>query len=178
MSGLVEVVYLDFPAKLSSSNPSSEKEDLKIIDIVINSSTREEIIEKVAEEKIRGIFYGNPTDLFTKQKIKLDFGEFFPSNCSADLSFFSEVVARRNIAAHNAGRVDRKYLRENPTNPYGLQLGQIAPLPSTYLRQSVTVLRRLAAISAALVVKRIYKDAVQGTLRSRVASLPFSNGLV
>lgn len=178
MSGLVEVVYLDFPAKLTSSNPSSEKEDSKILDMVINSSTREEVIERVTEEKVRGIFYGNPTDLFTKPKVKLDFGDFFTSNCSADLLLFSEVVARRNIAAHNAGRVDRKYMRENPTNPYGLQLGRVAPLPSTYLRESVIVLRRLAAVSAALVVKRIYKDSVQGTLRSRLTSLPFSNVLI
>lgn len=178
MSGLVEIVYLDFPAKLTSSNPSTEKEDFKILDMVINSSTREEVIEKVTEEKVRGIFYGNPADLFTKPKIKLDFGDFFTSNCSADLLIFSEVVARRNIAAHNAGRVDRKYMRENPTNPYDLQLGQVAPLPSTYLFESVNLLRRLAAVSAALVVKRIYKHSAQGTLRSRLTSLPFSNMLI
>ncbi len=41
------------------------------------SRYKEEIIEKLAEEKVRSILYGNPLDIFEKDKAKLGFGTFF-----------------------------------------------------------------------------------------------------
>jgi hypothetical protein len=70
MSMLVFKVYLDFPAKLKGLSQQGEVEtgvrQQKLIDVIFESSDRHEMIHKLVEEKVRGIFYGNPIDLFAK----------------------------------------------------------------------------------------------------------------
>jgi hypothetical protein len=178
MSGLTLKVHMDFPGKLKGLTEQSgepEARRLKLIDIVLDSDDRYEMIQKLVDEKVRGIFYGNPTDLFTKAKINLDFGSHFKDNCQSELAAFSEVTARRNIIIHNQGRVDRKYLSEVKESP--LRLGQAVSIDRDYLLRSFLVLKGLAATSAQLVATNVYKEPLRGKAQ-RIQKLALRNPVV
>jgi hypothetical protein len=156
-------VYSDIPTKLLSKDSIEvAAKELKLIDIIVKSDTKEEMIDAIIEEKTRAIFYGNPVDLFTKDKAKLDFGDYFTANRSDMIDEFRELIGRRNIIIHNRGVVDRKYLRENPKTT--LVLGKTAPLTEPYNKRSLCVLRGLAACAAKLVIENVYKVAVKGEI--------------
>lgn len=163
LNHLVTIVYIDFPEKLiaSDKNESSEREE-KLINIVVNSTDKAEMIEKIVEEKTRSIFYGKPTDFFAKDKARLNFGKYFESNHTEALKTYAEITARRNIVAHNDGMVDRKYLREVDSASYSL--GQKPPISADYLKESLYILKGLSSCAAALVMRNVYKANVQGRL--------------
>lgn len=175
LSFLVQTVYSDHPGKLINNNPPSEKEEQKLLELVINSADRDEILEKIIEEKVRGIFYGKPSDFFLKSKVKLDFGDYFSSNCTTQIEQYEEITARRNLVIHNGGRVDRKYLRE--VKGSALKLGQVATLNPEYLANSLSLLRSLAAVAAAVVVVRVYSGDIRGILSRVIQSCAFAKGL-
>jgi hypothetical protein len=163
LGSLATFVYSDYPEKLSSqTQDSSVSQEMKIIDIILSSTDRNEIINKIIEEKIRGIFYGNPIDFFMKDKGRLQFGSYFKDNCSKSLDEYREILARRNILIHNNGRIDRKYLREIKGSLF--MLNQSVPIPMDYLRSSISLMEGLAAISSSLVIKNIYKQDPKGIL--------------
>lgn len=163
LNNLVTIVYIDFPSKLltSDKNESPEREE-KVINIVVNSGDKDEMIEKIVEEKTRSIFYGKPTDFFAKDKARINFGKYFESNHIDALKKYAEITARRNIVAHNDGMVDRKYLREVDSPLYSL--GQKPPIDANYLKESLYNLKGLASCAATLVVRNVYKENVQGKL--------------
>jgi hypothetical protein len=165
LNNLVTIVYVDFPAKLLSSdkNESNEREE-KLINIVVNSGDKAEMIEKIVEEKTRSIFYGKPTDFFIKDKARINFGKYFESNHTAALKTYAEVTARRNIIAHNDGKVDRKYLREVESPSYSL--GQKPLIDANYLKESLYNLKGLASCAATLVIRNVYKEKAQGKVLS------------
>ena len=54
---LATYVYIDFPGKLSSrSMDLNQSQETKLLKVLLDSSTKEEALERIAEEKIRGIF--------------------------------------------------------------------------------------------------------------------------
>ncbi|CAM4196082.1 hypothetical protein WDU86_00160 [Klebsiella pneumoniae] len=168
MSDLIEMVYLDIPNKLTSIQDDSNNSGYqKLLKLMLSSSNKEEIIERLVEEKIRGIFYGNPLDVFEKDKAKLEFGTFFKDNYSSEINKFKEIIAARNVVAHNNGKIDRKYLREvNST----ATLGEKIKIDREFIKNSVYILSLLAAQSARLVVERIYKEIPSGNLGRAIAS--------
>ena len=160
---MVEIVYVDFPNKLKSKQGGLEQErDEKLINIIVDSLDRDEIILRIIEEKLRALFYGNPVDFFEKDKAKLEFGSHFKDKYSFLLGEYAEITARRNIIVHNSGRVDRKYLREIKSSHYNL--GNKIILDKTYLKRSLCVLEGLAAEATFLIINNIYKETVQGKL--------------
>ena len=72
-------VYRDFEGKLETSMETPEQQS-KLLKIIINSNDKTEIIGRIAEEKIRGIFYGNPIDFFEKDKAKIGLNNYFKDN--------------------------------------------------------------------------------------------------
>ncbi len=162
MSDLIELVYLDIPNKLMSFQDDSNSSGYqKLLKLMLVSSDKKEMIDRLVEEKIRGLFYGNPLDVFEKDKAKLEFGSFFKDNYSSELDEFRKIVATRNIIAHNNGKIDRKYQREvDPT----AQLGRKIQIDRDYIKRSIFILSLLAAQSTRLVVERIYKDTPEGKL--------------
>jgi hypothetical protein len=164
---LTETVLADDPSLLQSDSPSSEREETKLINLILDSADRDEIIERIIEERIRAIFYGNPIDFFIKPRTKLRFQKYFETKCQAQLAQFTEIVARRNVIAHNDGRVDRKYLREVATPAF--RLGQAISLPSAYLKESISLLGYLAARATELVLIGHYRETPKGKLRLRLA---------
>lgn len=94
--------------------------DKKFADCIQKSATPEEAIQRLVEEKLRGIFYGDPVDVFRVDKLRLDPTLAILANCEGEIASYQELVGRRNVLIHNLGKIDHKYLRENPTTPFAL----------------------------------------------------------
>lgn len=165
LKDLCTLVYERYPGKLTGNEvEESSEQRQKILQTILASGTREEILSRLVEERVRGIFYGNVTDFFIKdKKIKLEFGDHFAKEHSKNLEYFKEIMARRNIHAHNDGRVDAKYLRE--AQLFSFSEGQRPSLTPSYLRHTLIVLRGLSAVAAALVCKNVFKEpTIKGKL--------------
>lgn len=156
---LMTRVLRDFPGRLAvGAQIETGARELKILEVIIGSTGRREIIDKLIEERVRSLFYGQPTDFFLKDKAKLGFGDHFATKCAAAVDRYAEITARRNLLIHNDGRVDRKYLREVPSGT--LKLGQKAIVDQEYLRQALLTVRGLSAAAGVLVCEKVYNNVV------------------
>lgn len=162
LQNMVKVVYTAYPEKLSSGETKDAPERVeKIIDVILKSEDKNEIIDKLIEEKVRSIFYGNPVDFFTKDnKLKLNFGMVFKEQYSNSIRQYSEIIARRNIYAHNGGRADRKYIKE--ADALNFKLGSKIPITDDYLKTSILTLRGLSSVAAFLVCQKIFSSPPPG----------------
>lgn len=165
---LTAVVLTDDPSLLDSGGVCTEREELKLINLILDCDDKDEILERIIEEKIRGIFYGNPVDFFVKPKTKLRFNKHFESKCQVQLEQYAEITARRNVITHNSGKVDRKYLREVASPAF--TLNQTVTLPDTYLCDSILLLLCLAARATELVLIGHYQVVAKGKLAERISS--------
>lgn len=156
-------VFRDYPEKISVSG-TTETDDRKekLLKVIFDSSSREEIIERLIEEKVRSIFYGNPIDFFIKDKAKLEFGREFSSRFHPAITNLAEVIARRNIIAHNDGRVDRKYLRE--VRGSKARIGEMIQLDDSYLREAIDLMLGIASAATHFVNTNIYNNSDSGLL--------------
>lgn len=162
---LMVTVYEEFPNKLNSKETAESLDrQYKLLDIILSKDSKEEIVASLIEEKIRGVFYENPLNYFTKdKKIKLGFGDHFINNHSINLQYFKEITARRNLYAHNNGRVDSKYIREVSSPMYSI--GKKAIIDKEYLRHSIIILRGLSSVAAGLINKNTFNQPkILGTL--------------
>jgi hypothetical protein len=146
-------VYRDFESKLETEIETSEQQE-KLLKIIVSSNDKSEIIERVAEEKIRGIFYGNVADFFIKDKAKIGLGSRFKDNYKLAMQEYKEIVTRRNVLTHNQGYIDRKYLRE-VKNPV-FTLDAKVTVTKTYLRDSIFLLHGLATLVLEQVIRSNY----------------------
>ncbi|ELU5587214.1 hypothetical protein SCB17_001625 [Clostridium perfringens] len=164
ISFLAKVVFIDYPHKMSGNGTTEHK----LFDLILNSDTKEEMIDRIAEEKVRSIFYGNPADVFLKDKCKLELGSTFSTDFFEAISLYQEITGRRNAIIHNSGRVDVKYLRENKESKF-LE-GQKIVISEDYLRGTIGLLMGIAAKTTECVIKKIYKGTIKGKLGGMVAS--------
>lgn len=160
LQDLCEFVYKDYPERLlgkdsEKNNSEQDKQQGKLLGLIIKSIDRDEIIDKIIEEKIRGIFYGNPLDFYIKDKANIGIGDYFKNNHQNTIKILAEIVARRNIYVHNQGRVDNKYLKE-VENPM-FRFNEKAKLDEDYIRESIIILRGFAAVVTKLVIENTYK---------------------
>lgn len=163
LSHLIAMVYRDYPGKLiGKSGLEASYQDIKLIEVVVKSEDREEILSRIVEERIRGIFYGNPLNFFTKDRAKLELGDYFRSRYALALTELMETFARRNILVHSGGRVDRKYIREVNASEY--LIGQKVHVATPYLRKSLALFDGFGAAAAGLVLQNIYKQKARGPL--------------
>lgn len=114
----------------------------KLLNIIIASSSKEEALEHYIDEKLRGIFYGNPVDVFEKNKLGFDLPERMGKDCIEELAIYAEIAARRNVIVHNLGRVDRKYIRE--VEGTTLNIGEAINVDREYLFRSLHTINYLA----------------------------------
>ncbi|MFP9098467.1 hypothetical protein ACLI09_05375 [Flavobacterium sp. RHBU_24] len=166
LQDLIAFVYQDYPLKVTHQNPDSPQSQLKLTHLIVSSNSREEIIDKLIEEKIRGIFYGNPVDFFLKDKAQIGFGIAFQNYVTA-IDLYTEIVARRNIIIHNDNKVDSKYIRE--VKNCALTIGQQPLSDKEYVKKTVIILRSLAAISTKLVINNIYTHSISGKRIDKMA---------
>lgn len=147
-------LYLDFQYKLQTTIEGQERNQ-KLLNIILESETKEIIVSKISEEKIRGVFYGNAADFFAKDKANIGFGSYISNTYKLALIKYSEIIARRNLYAHSDGRVDRKYLKETENSPF--TLGQKAIIDKTYVKESIQILVGLTTIVTQQALKVNYK---------------------
>jgi len=166
LSSLTRVVLIDNPQLLKTNEVTSEKREIKLVNWILECNTKSEILEKVIEERVRSLFYGKPVDFFIKPKLGLKFNDYFKNKCQLQLSQYAEITARRNLVAHNDGRVDSKYLREIANSTF--KRDQAIPLKSKYLKDTVELLLYLAARTTELILIHHYSSKAGGKLLVRL----------
>jgi hypothetical protein len=120
------------------------------------SETKEDAIEKYIEQKLIGIFHGNPSDAFVRYKnnkqpkdgkLNLDTGSYLHQQCENELKFYVEMTKRRNVIVHNEGIINRRYLQGVPHDSiYKLQLNDKVEkeMDTQYLFEGTKALHKLA----------------------------------
>lgn len=151
-------IYRDFEHKLETTNEAIEQQ-AKILKIIIDSSDKQEIINRISEEKIRGIFYGNPVDFFKKDKARIGYGKYFADNYEKALNQYAEIIARRNIIIHNNGKVDRKYLREIPDTTF--RLSEKIKIDKQYLKETIILLHGISTVVMQQAILINYKKNIK-----------------
>ncbi|MEI2739271.1 MAG: hypothetical protein V9F01_10830 [Chitinophagaceae bacterium] len=168
LQDLTALVYRDYPSKVTHQNADTPQSQLKLTQLIVNSIDKAEMIEKLIEEKIRGIFYGNPVDFFTKDKAQIGINDFIKNNCVKGTAEYAEIIARRNIIVHNDSNVDSKYIKE--VTGTTLTAGQKPLTDKPYLRKSIITLRGAAALSTKLCLENIYNQPMNNNRIERIAN--------
>lgn len=163
ITSLVEFVYWDYPGKIGGGMDQD-----KLFDLIIKSENKQAMIDCLIEEKIRSIFYGNPVDIFVNDKCKLELGNTFKDKYKYPIMLYREIVGRRNVIIHNAGRVDKKYLKENSQSHFAE--GRKIIISEDYLRGTIGLLIGISAIATQCVVEKIYKGDCRGKLAEAKAT--------
>lgn len=159
LQDLIYFVYIDQPFKMVYiDQEESPDQQLKLLHTIAISEDRDEILDKIAEEKIRSIFYGNPVDFFIKDKAKIGIDKTFGRTYSKAIQQYSELIARRNIITHNDGKVDRKYLREVKNSSF--KIGDKPTIDKEYIRDSIKLLRNISAKVTSQVIDVNYNKNV------------------
>lgn len=151
LQDIAKTIYMTYPEKINSKDTvEAIGQQIKLMQVIFDSQDKSEMFDKIIEEKLRGIFYGNPIDFFEKDKAKLGFGSTFKDKYPKALIQYAEIVNRRNINIHNEGRVDRKYIRETSST---LRLGSKPEIDKVYLKTSIMLLLGLASTATKLVLE-------------------------
>ncbi|MFV8357840.1 hypothetical protein ACNQGB_16850 [Flavobacterium sp. XS1P32] len=149
-------IYRDHSHKLLNNDETEEQKE-KLIKVILESVDKTEMISKIAEEKIRGIFYGKPSDFFTKDKARIGVDKNIESYFKTAIELYQEIIARRNIYTHNNGKVDRKYNREVKNSTY--KVGEKPKIDKVYIKQSIQILHGLASIVTKQAIESNYSTA-------------------
>lgn len=167
---VAKIAYLEYPEQflIRDTKDSTERENYKVVEMLIYSQSREEALEKYVEEKLRSIFYGKPIDAFfsgTDGKSrakdgKLRLGTAEMANiCKTEFDEYMEIIGRRNLIVHSMGRIDTKYVRESKElqtpNKLSGGVGEKVKIDEEYLFNVLRVLDRLASEYTKCVLQRI-----------------------
>ena len=157
VSDVAAIVYMTDPEKYllnKTGKGTSEQANYKVSEILIKSQSREEALEKIIEEKLRGVFYGDPIGAFIiypengnhkDGKLRLNLNVELHRHCEQELKLYKEMIGRRNAIVHNAGVIDEKYMREIDNDiPSKLILKDKVKIDSAYLFSSLEALDKLA----------------------------------
>jgi len=139
-----------------------EQRDANLLEIILDSQDREEILERVAWGRIQSIGYGSLTRVLTKDSLRLRLGGHFDHSHDDVLATLGEASARRNIWVHNDGKVDRRYLKLIGAG--GLRLGMRATISDAYLIAALTAIRTLGACVAYSAARGYYEVEPGGRL--------------
>lgn len=101
MSDILRAILRKYPQKLKKEQVNSS--------IIIDSTSREECLEKLIEKELIGILYGGPKEVTKRlQEIALIDIENIP-----ELAEVFRLKAVRDILLHNKGIVNKIYLRKS-----------------------------------------------------------------
>lgn len=166
MASVTRLVYLHFGAdRVATAEGASDSQMSRVIEWIFDSADRDEIIDRVIEDRIRSLSYGSGAELLKKDRAKLGIKAHFETGHEAVLDRYSEVLARRNLVVHSAGRVDRAYLHRHPNA--GLLHRARVPVSEEYLAEALTVLRQLATCVAWVTGSAVAGRALRGELARR-----------
>lgn len=163
ISKLSVLVFTSYPQKMQGTNSD------KVFEVIMKYQTKEEMINYIAVERVRSIFYGDPADIFLKDKCQFGLKDIFSDKYIALIKLYKEVTGRRNIIIHNSGRIDNKYLKENPDSHF--ILNQKIKISEEYLRGAIALLIGISAITTETVIKEVYNGRVGGKLKEAMDTL-------
>lgn len=162
ISYLAKFNYNLYPHKLGDIEL---KEDTR--KMLLNKCGTQEIIDKMIEEKIRQIFYGNPIDIFLKDKCNLGVPKnYFKENLNKEINIYASIIAKRNVIVHNSGKVDSKYIKEVGDTRY--KAGDKIEISDNYLRYVISLLLGISAILTECYIVYTLKNQTKGRL-NRIA---------
>lgn len=165
ISSVVEMVYRDYPHKALSDSDNYGNQT-KVISIILSSDDKQEIIDRLLEIKIRQLFYGNISDIFLKDRAKMELKDTFTVSDRPELiSRLSEIIARRNIYIHNSSRVDSKYIKESGNKL--VKVGNVLKSDAEYIKDTINVFSQIATLFTVAVIKNIYKQEPKSNALSR-----------
>ncbi len=165
VNDIAELVYLSDPKRFllpESTEPPSIK-----LELLLESDSKQEAIEKYIEQKLIAIFYGDPSHVFVKYgkkgdvkdgALKLETGNYLNNKCHDELKLYVEMTKRRNVIVHNAGIINSRYINEVPVNyPNKLQLDHKVKVDRGYLFQNIKSLYLLARFYTIKATHTAYK---------------------
>ena len=148
---LAEINFNNFPRKLGNSPLESSK----LMTLIYEYEHSDDIIEKIIEEKVRSIFYGNPKNIFLKDPCKFELKNYFIDTYKVEITYFSNIVARRNAIIHNNSRVDTKFLKECENSNYIINDKII--ISEDYLLATISLLVGLAGEVTSVYLENVYR---------------------
>lgn len=161
---LCKNVYTMYPQQIEAK----DFDGAKIFHIILDSEDKKDMLEKIVEQKVRGIFYGKPTDIFLKDRCHFGLNNVFQNKYMVEIKIYEEMTARRNLIVHNQGRVDRKYLKEIPNSTF--KNGEKIFIEESYLRCAIALLIGIAAICSECIVNKYSHENIAGSIKRSVES--------
>lgn len=160
-------VYFAFgPERLTGPDGITNDSQLgRLVGWVFESADRDEIIERIIDDRVRSLTYGNGADLLVKDRARLGLGTHFRNGHDTALDSYAEVLGRRNVIVHSAGRIDRAYLARHPDS--SLKLGSKVAVSDGYLGAALGVLRQLATCLAYLSGSAVAGHGLEGDIKRR-----------
>ena len=121
-----------------------KKNNRKLLGVMQTASNKQEVIDYILEERIMGIFYGDPLAVFQKDKLRFGIHEKMVRDCQHSLSRLREIICRRNLLIHDSGVVNRKYLREVHNSSYAI--GDKLGVDRDYFYDSLKVMEEVGRL--------------------------------
>lgn len=155
IADIAALIYMTDPEKylLKKYSAVNDQANYKVSEIIIKSSSRKEALEKIIEERLRGVFYGDPIGAFIiykdenhkDGKLRLNLNTELDRHCKNELKLYKEMLGRRNAIVHNAGIIDEKYMREiNDDISSKLALREKVKIDRGYLFSALEALDKIA----------------------------------
>jgi hypothetical protein len=106
---------------------------------VLETATRDELLDEIVRRELLEIAYGKPADWFEYIRSRMG----VPAPTDADIGRIAEAKAARDVLMHNRGVVNRLYVAKSGTHARYAE-GEVLHLPEPYLSG---VLRLLTAVA-------------------------------
>lgn len=162
LADILTAIYNTYPHTLVSSDPKNSS-NIRYLNIIIKSEDKDQMIEQIAEDKVRTLMYASPKDFFVKDKGNLNFGNLFKKHQDL-IDKFVELSARRNIYIHNGGHVNKDYLNYISNSKF--KEGNIAKMNQEYIVSAIYTIKELSKIITIHVLSHFYKTNLNQIRRS------------
>lgn len=147
---VLKLIILNYPHKLSISAKNTDSNKKVDLDIILESSDKEEIISRMINERVNQISYLPPNDYL----------QYFKNVTGINISKkefhnYVEIKATRDLLIHNSGIINHIYLSKVGKSKRGAE-GETIVIGSDYYDHTVATLKELARIIGSE-VNEIYK---------------------
>jgi hypothetical protein len=133
---VLRAVLTNYPAKLAAGEKKLD------ISVVMDSASREEIIERLIEDKVASTLYGSPAEYL--EALSQVISTPIPSPVAG---LFAEVKATRDIVVHAQGVANGTYVKK--AGQYArVEPGVVVPVDHAYLRHATAAARKLVQFVA------------------------------
>ena len=126
-----------FPQKLKQNVAGENVVKSVNLDIILEAKSKEQLLSRLINKQMQGVFYGAPTRYFEYIEAVLNI------DLPADLKKqFVEVKATRDVIVHNSGRANETYL-EKAAELARVKNNEKLPVNSEYFSSTISHFKRL-----------------------------------